>query len=206
MGTVGRDRPHPRPGLISLLYWQEVLPLIVLLVGVAVGLYPLIKTGLLDLVRERKVGTEVFVTVATVIAMVGGEYVAGAVLLNIILIAEFIAELNTDRARASIKALIGSVPQVALVRGEGGDRTVPVGELKVGDVVLVRGGEKIPVDGTVVSGQAPVNEAAITGESLPLECSITLRRAPTLVWPNSSRTAASSSEMIVVTRSGLARM
>ena len=63
-------------------------------------------------------------TVATVIAMAGSEYVAGAVLLNIILIAKFIAELNTDRARASIKALIGSVPQVALVRGKGGDRTV----------------------------------------------------------------------------------
>ena len=152
-----------------MLYWQELLSLVVLLVGVAVGLYPLIKTGLLDLVRERKIGTEIFVTVATVIAMVGGEYVAGAVLLNIILIAEFIADLNTDRARASIKALIGSVPQVALVRGEGGDRTIPLGELKVGDVVLVRGGEKIPVDGTVVGGQAPVNEAAITGESLPLE-------------------------------------
>lgn len=105
-------------GLIALLYWQGVLPLAVLVVGVAVGLYPLIKVGLVDLVRERKVGTEIFVTVATIIAMIGGEYVAGSVLLNIILIAEFIADLNTDRARASIKALIGSVPQVALVRSE----------------------------------------------------------------------------------------
>ena len=156
-------------GLISLLYWQGVLPLAVLLAGVAVGLYPLVRTGVLDLFREWKIGTEIFVTVATVIALIGGEYVAGAVLLTIILIAEFIAELNTDRARASIKALIGSVPRVALVRGDGGERTVPVGELKPGDVVLVRSGEKIPVDGTVVGGQASVNEAAISGESLPLE-------------------------------------
>ncbi len=156
-------------GLITLLYWQEVLPLGVLLAGVAVGLYPLVKTGVRDLVRERKIGTEIFVTVATVIALVGGEYVAAAVLMNIILVAEFIAELNTDRARASIKQLIGSVPQAALVRGAGGDRSVPVGELKAGDVVLVRGGEKIPVDGTVVGGQATVNEAAISGESMPLE-------------------------------------
>ncbi len=155
--------------LIALLYWQGVLPLTALVVGVAVGLYPLVKVGLVDLVRERKIGTEIFVTVATIIAMIGGEYVAGSVLLNIILIAEFIADLNTDRARASIKALIGSVPQVALVRSDSGDRTVPVEELNVGDVVLVRGGEKIPVDGTVIGGQAAVNEAAITGESLPLE-------------------------------------
>ena len=155
--------------VITLLYWQGVLPLPVLLVGVAIGIYPLVKTGLLDLVRERKIGTEIFVTVATVIALIGGEYVAGAVLMNIILVAEFIAELNTERARASIKALIGSVPQVATVRGGSGDRQVPLAELKVGDVVLVRGGEKIPVDGTVVGGQGAVNEAAISGESLPLE-------------------------------------
>ncbi|MEO8494253.1 MAG: cation-translocating P-type ATPase [Planctomycetota bacterium] len=156
-------------GLITLLYWQQLLPLSVLLGAVAVGLYPLVKTGLLDLIHERKIGTEIFVTIATVIALLGGEYVAAAVLMNIILIAEFIAELNTDRARASIKELIGSVPQVALIRGDGGDRTIPVSELKVGDVVLVRGGEKIPADGTVVSGQGSVNEAVITGESLPLE-------------------------------------
>jgi len=89
--------------------------------------------------------------------------------MTIILIAEFIAELNTDRARASIKALIGSVPQFALVRANGQERKIPIAELKVGDTVLVRGGEKIPVDGTVVGGQGAVNEAPITGESLPLE-------------------------------------
>ncbi len=156
-------------GLITLLFWQEFVPLGVLLAGVAVGLHPLVKTGLVDLVRERKIGTEIFVTIATVIAVIGREYIAAAVLMNIILIAEFIAELNTDRARASIKELIGSVPQVALVRSKDGDCLVPIGELKAGDVVLVRGGEKIPVDGTVVGGQAAVNEAAISGESLPLE-------------------------------------
>src|SRR5215210_6126254 len=113
-------------GLVALLYWRELLPLGVLLVAVAVGVYPLVKTGLLDLVHERKIGTEIFVTAATVIALIGGEYVAAAVLLDIILIAEFIAELNTDRARASIRALIGSVPQVGIVRDQNGERTVPV--------------------------------------------------------------------------------
>lgn len=156
-------------GLVSLLWWLELLPLGVLLGAVAVGLYPLVKKGLLDLVRERKIGTEIFVTVATVVALIGKEYVAAAVLLDIILIAEFIADLNTDRARASIKELIGTVPQVALIRSEGRERSVPIGELRVGDVVLVRGGEKIPVDGTIVTGQASVNEAVISGESLPLE-------------------------------------
>ena len=156
-------------GILTLLYWRNVLPLPALWLAIAFGLYPLVKTGVRDLIKERKIGTEIFVTIATTIAMIGGEYVAGAVLMTIILIAEFIAELNTDRARASIKALIGSVPQFALVSANGKERKVPIAELKVGDVVLVRGGEKIPVDGTVVGGQGAVNEAPITGESLPLE-------------------------------------
>lgn len=154
-------------GVIAALYWKALVPIELLWVAVGVGLYPLVKTGLLDLLHERKVGTEIFVTVATLVAMFGGETVAGAVLMVIILIAEFIAELNTDRARASIKSLIGSVPQVALVRGASGEKTVPVNTLKIGDIVLVRSGEKIPVDGRVVAGQGSVNEAPITGESLP---------------------------------------
>ena len=154
-------------GIIALLYWQALVPVEILWVAIAIGLYPLVKTGALDLIREHKVGTEIFVTVATLVAVFGGETVAGAVLMVIILIAEFIAELNTDRARASIKSLIGSVPQLALLRSGAGDRGVAVAELKVGDVVLVRPGEKIPVDGVVVSGEGAVNEASITGESVP---------------------------------------
>ena len=155
-------------GLMILLYAQGLVPLPVLLVAVAFGIYPLVKTGLTDLLHERKIGTEIFVTIATSIAMLGGEYVAGSVLMVIILIAEFIADLNTDRARASIKALLGSVPQTALVRYQDGERTIGVNELQIADVVIVRAGEKIPVDGIVIAGEASVNQAPITGESLPV--------------------------------------
>jgi Zn2+/Cd2+-exporting ATPase len=91
-------------GALTVLYWRSVLPLPVLWGAILVGLYPLVRTGLADLLQERKIGTEIFVTIATVIAMVGGEYVAGAVLMTIILLAEFIAELNTDRARPSTRS------------------------------------------------------------------------------------------------------
>jgi len=156
-------------GLVALLYWQQAVPLPVLWAAVAIGLYPLVKTGLLDLIHEHKIGTELFVTVATLVAVLGGETVAGAVLMVIILIAEFIADLNTERARASIKALIGSVPQTALVRGPEGEQSVSIADLRPGDIVLVRAGERIPVDGIVSGGTASVNEAPITGESLPKE-------------------------------------
>ncbi len=156
-------------GVVVLLFWRGLLPVWALWAAVAVGLYPLVKTGILDLVHEHKIGTEIFVTIATLIALVGGEAIAGAVLMVIILIAEFIAELNTDRARASIRGLIGSVPQTAVLREGGGEKTVPISELTVGDLVLVRAGEKIPVDGRVVGGSGAVNEAPITGESVPRE-------------------------------------
>ncbi len=154
-------------GVMVLLYWAGVLPIHGLYAAVGVGLYPLVKSGVLHLVRERKVGTELFVTMATLVALFGGEAVAGAVLMVIILIAEFVAELNTDRARASIQGLIGTVPATAILRESGGDRTVPVSEVKVGDIVLVHAGEKLPVDGVVTAGGGAVDEAPITGESVP---------------------------------------
>ena len=154
-------------GSMALLFWRGLIPVQMLWAAVAVGLYPLVKTGVLDLIHERKIGTELFVTVATLVALAGGETVAGAVLLSIILIAEFIADLNMDRARTSIKELIGSVPQIALIRDKDGERSLPVDQLRIGDVVLVRAGEKIPVDGSIVGGAASIDEAPITGESIP---------------------------------------
>lgn len=154
-------------GVIVLLFWLDCLPLWCLWLAVAVGLYPLVRTGIRDLLRERKIGTELFVTFATLIALLGGEAIAGAVLMVIILMAEFIAELNTDRARASIRALIGSVPQGAVVRTSGTEREVPIDQLRIGDVVLVRAGDKVPVDGRILAGDGSLNEAPITGESVP---------------------------------------
>lgn len=149
------------------VYWMGWTPVQVLWGAVTVGLYPLVVTGLRDLVKERKIGTEIFVTIATIIAVTGGETVAGAVLMTIILIAEFIADLNTDRARASIKGLIGTVPQTAILKEGNQQRVVQISALKAGDVVLVRAGEKVPVDGVIEGGGGSLNEAPITGESVP---------------------------------------
>lgn len=154
-------------GLVALLFWLKLVPLPVLWVAVLVGLYPLVKTGVLELVRDRMIGTELFVSVATLFAMIGGEQVAGSVLMVIILIAEFIADLNTERARASIQGLVGAAPTTARLRSAAGEREVAVEELKAGDVVLVRAGDAIPVDGVVVSGDGAADEAPVTGESLP---------------------------------------
>jgi Cd2+/Zn2+-exporting ATPase len=156
-------------GSAALLYWLGLLALPLLFSAVALGLVPLVRTAVRDLVRERKIGTELFISVATVIAMVGREYVAGAVMLSIILIAELIADLNSERARASIKSLIGAIPHTALVRRDGQEASIPIDDVKIGEIVIARAGERIPVDGTVAAGNASVNQAPITGESVPVE-------------------------------------
>ena len=153
--------------VLVLAYARHWVPVGVLWVTVAVGLYPLAKTGLMDLVHEHKIGTELFVTAATIIALVGGEAVAGAVLMTIILLAEFIADLNTERARVSIRGLIGAVPRTARLRSADSERVVDIDTIRPGDVILVRAGEQIPVDGAVVAGTAAVDEASITGEPTP---------------------------------------
>lgn len=156
-------------GIATLLFYFDILPLIGLLIAMAFGLYSLLKGGVLDLIHEHKVGTEIFISVAVVVSVLGHEYLAGSVVLMIILIAEYIASASGESARASIKELIGSAPKTTLVRRGDKEKTIAIESLKVGDIVLVRAGEKIPVDGMVVGGTASVNQAPITGESTPQE-------------------------------------
>ncbi len=156
-------------GLASLLFYFGVIPMFVLLMAMAFGLYSLVKAAIKDLVKERKIGTEIFITIAVVISVLGKEYLAGSVVLMIILIAEYIASASGEKARASIKELIGSVPKTAIVKKDGNEKNIALTDLKIGDIILVKAGEKIPVDGKVTAGTGSVNQAPITGESVPQE-------------------------------------
>ncbi|MDO8992766.1 MAG: hypothetical protein Q7U83_06870, partial [Daejeonella sp.] len=132
-------------GIASLLFYLQIIPLPLLLAAMAFGLFSLVKTALNDLIKERKIGTEIFIAIAVIVSVLGKEYLAGAVVLMIILIAEYIASASGEKARASIKELIGSVPQTAILKKGGKEQVVQISDLKIGDTVLVRAGEKIPV-------------------------------------------------------------
>ncbi|MFZ5972840.1 MAG: heavy metal translocating P-type ATPase [Bacteroidota bacterium] len=159
-------------GIANLLFYLNILPLPYLLITMAFGLYSLVKVAVIDLIKERKIGTEIFITIAVIVSVLGKEYLAGSVVLMIILIAEYIASASGEKARASIKELIGSVPKTAIVKKEGREEIVNIPDLKIGDIILVKAGEKIPVDGKVTGGSGSVNQAPITGESVPLEKNI----------------------------------
>ena len=98
-----------------------------------------------------------------------GEWAEGAFLLTLFALAHALEHYAMDRARGAIRALADLAPAIARVRRDGQDVEVPVEAVKVDDVVVVRPGDRIPVDGVVAGGQSSVNQAPVTGESVPVD-------------------------------------
>jgi Cd2+/Zn2+-exporting ATPase/Cu+-exporting ATPase len=108
-------------------------------------------------------------TVGLIAAIVVNQWPAAVLLVFFMRISNYVEGFTTDRVRRSVKELISISPQQASVERAGTEALIPVEEVRVGDIVIVRPGGQIPVDGEVLSGQATVDQANITGESVPLE-------------------------------------
>jgi Cd2+/Zn2+-exporting ATPase/Cu+-exporting ATPase len=102
-------------------------------------------------------------------ALAVGEWATAAVVVFFMRIGDYTERFTAERARRAVKDLTTLAPQTARVERGGKEVSLPLAQVRPGDVVIVRPGETIPVDGEVISGQAAVNQAAITGESLPVE-------------------------------------
>lgn len=120
-------------------------------------------------IRERDFTADIPVSFATAAALIIGQYSAAAVVAVLLLLGGMLEEFVSARAGNALDALAKLLPGRVMVRREGVDQVVPLEEVQAGDLVLIRSGERIPVDGTVLVGTAEVNQAAITGESLPVE-------------------------------------
>lgn len=135
---------------------------------VLVGGYPVFRNVILATLR-RKVTSHTLMTLGTIAALAVGEWATAAVVVFFMRVGDYAERFTTERARRAVKGLTAMAPQMARVEREGVEREVPVGMVEAGDTVIVRPGEKIPVDGEVVSGHATVDQATITGESMPAE-------------------------------------
>lgn len=118
---------------------------------------------------ERDFTADIPVSVATAAAIAIGEYSSAAVVAVLLLVGGIVEEFVAARAGRAIETLAQLLPDWVTVRRGGRDDVVALGEVRVGDVLLVRPGERIAVDGAVESGIASVNQAAITGESVPVD-------------------------------------
>jgi Cd2+/Zn2+-exporting ATPase len=112
---------------------------------------------------------DLMVAVAMIASIIVGEYTAAALVVFMLSLGEALEDFTVSRADNALKDLARLVPSLVTVCREGGELVVPIGQVVPDDIVLVRSGERIGVDGTVISGNASVNQAAITGESVPVE-------------------------------------
>ena len=156
-----------------VLVWWGVVPRFhgvdfLALAGILIGGFPIFKEAFADLFKGRMT-MELSMTIALVAASAIGEFFTALLITVFVLIAEIIEGMTVGRGRGAIRQLLDLLPQTAEVRSEGQVAPRDLAEVHVGDVVLVRPGGHIPVDGVVVSGHSFVDQATITGESMPVE-------------------------------------
>lgn len=118
-------------------------------------------------VKMKTFSIELLVTIAVIGALFIGEYVESAVVTFLFLFGDYLEGRTLEKTRSSLKELVDMAPQEAVVIRDGVQETIPVEKVVRGDRVIIHSGGKIPVDGKIVSGQASINEAAVTGESVP---------------------------------------
>ncbi len=120
---------------------------------------------------EKRITADLAIVIAISAALAIGEYFAAAEAVFIMLVGEGLEEFASRRTRSAIEKLIDLTPKTARIKApdeEDGEKEVAVAEVRAGDHVVVKPGERIPIDGCIVSGSSAINEAPITGESLPV--------------------------------------
>jgi heavy metal translocating P-type ATPase len=130
--------------------------------------YPIYQEAFESL-RERRMTMELSMSIALVAASVVGEFFTALMIVLFVLVAEVIEGFTVGRGRRAIRDLLDLLPKNVAVRNGATESTVNLSDLAPGSVVIVRPGARIPVDGVVLTGTSYVDEAAITGEPLPVE-------------------------------------
>ena len=153
-------------GLFDFL--NEQIPFLVGLAFVIAGGYPVFK-NVIRAALHRQIISHTLMTLGVIAALDVGQWVTAALVVVFMRIGDYVEKFTTESARRAVKELTSLAPQTARVEREGKEMDVPVGEVRVGQIIVVRPGEKIAVDGKVVSGQATIDQSAITGESVPVE-------------------------------------
>lgn len=136
--------------------------------AVLLGGFPIFR-NVLRALRNRSVTSHALMTLGILGALAIGQYAAAAIIVFFMRFADFLEGFTTECSRQAIKELLKLSPEMARVEREGHEVEVLAEEVRRGEVVLVKPGERIPVDGRVLAGHGSVNQAPITGESIPIQ-------------------------------------
>lgn len=143
-------------------------------IGVAIVLvagFPIFRGVLRDTLKGR-ITSHTLMSIGALAALFVGEWATAVVVVFFMYTGEYTERFTTERARRAVKNLTVMAPQTARVERDGVEQEIPVSAVHLGETVIVRPGEQIPVDGEVISGHATVDQAAITGEAMPVEVSV----------------------------------
>jgi Cd2+/Zn2+-exporting ATPase len=144
------------------------LPTILSIISLILGGYPILKSAVQTLfIPDLNVDT--LVSIAAIAATSVGAYREAATVIFIMLVGESLERVTVGKARKAITSLIQLAPKTAWVRREGKEIRVPIEEVGAKEVVIVKPGERIPVDGKIISGCGSINQSMLTGESIPIE-------------------------------------
>lgn len=143
-------------------------PEMISLIVVLAGAYPIFEEALTNILA-RRMTMELSMAIAIVAALTIGEHLTALVIAFFVLFAEMLENMTVDRGRHAIKNLINLLPRQALVKVNGDFVCLGIDQLNIADVIKVKPGERIPVDGSVTAGNSFVDQSTITGESLPVE-------------------------------------
>lgn len=138
------------------------------LAAAVIGLVPIARRALAGAMSGAPFSIETLMSVAAAGAVAIGATEEAAVVIFLFAVGELLENVAAGRARAGIKALIGLVPRTAKIEQDGDVREVPVEQLRVDDIVVVRPGDRIPSDGKIIEGTSELDEAPVTGESVPV--------------------------------------
>ena len=155
-----------------VLQWQnfDTAAAIIFVLSFIIGGYKQAKEGFIDTVENKHLNVDILMVLAAVGASLIGYWMEGALLIFIVSLSGSLEEYATDKSTQAITALMNIVPEIAKrINPDGSIEDVAVKDLKVGDTLMVPKGASIPIDGTIASGLGLIDEAAISGESVPVE-------------------------------------
>ncbi len=154
--------------ILEWLSFDMTIVTIIYMIAALIAGYEIAVMAYNSLVKRHTIGPALLMVIACIASFIIGHGEEGAAVALLYYIAEFLEDYAELRAKRSIKSLVELAPETARVKVDDGEEVRNVDQVKIGEIVIIRPGDKVPLDGNIVHGTSSINQASITGESLPV--------------------------------------